>query len=54
MVTTMEDIPFKCVGLETWHNLANKLDPDCSFKGNNWKMLAEKLGYSLEQILVIF
>ncbi|KAJ8298654.1 hypothetical protein KUTeg_022714 [Tegillarca granosa] len=49
----MDDIPFSCVSVMTWQSLANKLDPDCPLMGNNWKMLAEKLGYNTEQILCL-
>ena len=48
----MMDIPFRFVGYEVWTQLANKLDPDTGLIGNNWRMLAEKLGYSTEVILV--
>lgn len=48
----MADIPFKYVSRDTWYQLANKLDPD-TMKGNNWTMLAEKLGYTTEDIMNI-
>ncbi|XP_060072373.1 uncharacterized protein LOC132552240 [Ylistrum balloti] len=48
----MEGIPFKYVSQDTWIQLANKLDFD-TMMGNNWKMLAEKLGYEVEDILNI-
>lgn len=48
----MKEIPFRFVGYEVWTQLANKLDPDTGLIGNNWRMLAEKLGYSTEVILV--
>lgn len=57
MSNTMEslinttDIPFKHVTWAMYVSLANKLDPDSVF-GNNWRMLAEKLGYSMQNILV--
>ncbi|XP_048780296.2 uncharacterized protein LOC125683307 isoform X2 [Ostrea edulis] len=48
-----EEIPFRFVGYEVWTQLANKLDPDTGLNGNNWRMLAEKLGYSTEVILCL-
>lgn len=48
----MKEIPFRFVGYKVWTELANKLDPDTGLIGNNWRMLAEKLGYSTEVILV--
>lgn len=44
-------IPFKHVQWTLLMKLANKLDPDSSIVGNNWRMLAEKLGYSTQEIL---
>lgn len=52
MQLKMKEIPFRFVGYEVWAKLANKLDPDSGLIGNNWRMLAEKLGYSTEVILV--
>lgn len=46
------DIPFKHVTWGMYFKLANKLDPDSTVIGNNWRMLAEKLGYSTLDILV--
>ncbi|XP_069132241.1 LOW QUALITY PROTEIN: uncharacterized protein [Argopecten irradians] len=48
----LEGIPFKYVSQDTWIQLANKLDFE-TMMGNNWKMLAEKLGYEVEDILNI-
>ena len=47
-----EKIPFRHVQWTVLIKLANKLDPDSSIVGNNWRMLAEKLGYSIQDILV--
>ncbi|KAL5006974.1 hypothetical protein ScPMuIL_015780 [Solemya velum] len=47
----MDEIPFRHVSMETWTKLANKLDPEATVSKNNWRMLAEKLGYSTEQIM---
>lgn len=41
------------MGYKVWTELANKLDPDTGLIGNNWRMLAEKLGYSTEVILCL-
>ncbi|XP_045176963.1 uncharacterized protein LOC123537344 [Mercenaria mercenaria] len=48
----MENIPFQHVSMSMYYKLANKLDPDSSVVGNNWRLLAEKLGYSTENIFV--
>ena len=45
-----EKIPFRHVPWTVCYKLANKLDPD--IVGNNWRMLAEKIGYSSPDILV--
>ena len=47
-----EEVPFIHVSYTTWQDLANKLDHESGLHGNNWRMLAEKLGYTTEQILV--
>lgn len=52
----MEDlntIPWNVVAISVWHKLADKLDPETSIIGNNWKLLAEKLGFTTENILNI-
>lgn len=46
-----EKIPFKHLRYDVYLKLANKLDPD-KVMGNNWKLLADKLGYSIEDIFV--
>lgn len=48
----LDHIPFSLVGQSTWNELANKLDPELVL-GNNWRVLADNLGYSTEQILNI-
>lgn len=48
----MDDIPFEHVSFSMYYKLANKLDPDSTVVGNNWRLLAEKLGYSTQDILV--
>ena len=47
-----EKIPFKHAPWTLYIKLANKLDPDTGIDGNNWRMLAEKLGYATQEILV--
>ncbi|ESO91556.1 hypothetical protein LOTGIDRAFT_233367 [Lottia gigantea] len=47
------DIPFKFVGTGVLTKLANKLDPLNHVTGNDWRLLAEKLGYSQDEIQVI-
>lgn len=46
-----EKIPFKHAPWTLYIKLANKLDPDTGIDGNNWRMLAEKLGYATQEIL---
>jgi len=46
------DIPFRLVKWCTYEKLADKLDPPDSINGNNWRMLADRLGYNAEQIVV--
>ena len=48
----MDNIPFQHVSVSMYYKLANKLDPDSSVVGNNWRLLAEKLGYSTQDIFV--
>ena len=45
----MEAIPFKFLSHSTRYQLANKLDPR-ALMGDNWRLLAEKLGYTNEQM----
>ena len=45
-----ENIPFRHMPWTVQYKLASKLDPD--IVGNNWRMLAEKIGYSSPDILV--
>ncbi|CAG2253521.1 unnamed protein product [Mytilus edulis] len=47
----LNEIPFSIVGQTAMNSLANKLDPEMSVIGNNWRVLAEKLGFSTEHIL---
>ncbi|XP_050409080.1 uncharacterized protein LOC126824021 isoform X2 [Patella vulgata] len=47
------EIPFKFVGHEVKIQLANKLDPVSVVTGNDWRLLAEKLGYTADEIEVI-
>lgn len=47
-----EEIPFQHVSMSMYYKLANKLDPDSTVVGNNWRLLAEKLGYSTQDIFV--
>ncbi|XP_052067476.1 uncharacterized protein LOC127706822 [Mytilus californianus] len=47
----LNEIPFSVVGQTAMNSLANKLDPEMSVIGNNWRVLAEKLGFSTEHIL---
>ncbi|XP_041367667.1 uncharacterized protein LOC121382208 [Gigantopelta aegis] len=49
----MDAIPFKFLNHSTQYQLANKLDPKAPLTGNDWRMLAEKLGYKTEQIYVL-
>ena len=53
MMEDVYNIPFSVVGQGAWNELANKLDPETSIIGNNWRILAEKLGFTTEHILVI-
>jgi hypothetical protein len=53
MMEDIDNIPFSVVGQGAWNELANKLDPETSIIGNNWRILAEKLGFTTEHILVI-
>ncbi|KAK6189808.1 hypothetical protein SNE40_001798 [Patella caerulea] len=48
------EIPFKFVGHEVKIQLANKLDPVSVVTGNDWRLLAEKLGYTADDIEVIY
>jgi len=52
MIPITAIIPFKHIKYEIYVKLANKLDPDNLVMGNNWRMLADKLGYSIEDIFV--
>ncbi|KAH3888756.1 hypothetical protein DPMN_012796 [Dreissena polymorpha] len=46
------NIPFRHVRYSVFRKLADKLDTESSVNGNNWRMLADRLGYTTEQICV--
>lgn len=48
----LDNIPFQHVNYDVFLKLANKLDPDNIVNGNNWRMLADKLGYTIQDIFV--
>lgn len=47
----MDNIPFKHINYDVLLKMARYLDPE-NMMGNNWKLLADKLGYSTQHIFV--